>query len=331
MKITNKKISTKIKLLGASLILTMLSLILLTIYLNQKNSKDALLINIAGKQRMLTQQISKNIFYIYQYEKSNFHELNIAIEEFKYILHSLENGNKLRGIEAAPTDKIAEQLSKINILWNSFEKNIQTIKKFIQAKNNNKILETNIQLVYISNTTLLHEVDKLVSMYTNYIESKTHNIEKFQYSGILILFLLMLYSIQQLRIIEEHAIQFLEYSKILIEKQDQDIPLRYIEIEAESEIVEATDTLNCFISKINTAMDYSAQAVEKTQLASAKLEEITDEFDNIINDITDSTNISTHLSRSEDIAIQSTEDLLQTTKKLSNLKQQLDNLLIICK
>ena len=329
----NKKISTKIKILGASLVFTMLSLIILTIYLNQKNIKDALVVNIAGKQRMLTQKISKNIFYIYHNKKIDFNELNLAIEEFGYGLNSLKDGNRLRGIQSAPTSKIAEQIYKIEILWNNFEKDAQRFKTLLlqDKQMNHKLLELNIDSIYNANTKLLKEVDLLVTMYTTHIESKTHKIENFQYGGIFILFILILYSIKQLKIIENHAAQFLEYSKVIINDQNENEPIEYIEIEGEKEIVEATDTLNCFINKINTAMNYSAQAVEKSQQASEQLEEITDEFERVINDINDSANISLELSRSEDIAIQSTEDLLKTTKKLSSLKHQLDKLLVSCK
>jgi nitrate/nitrite-specific signal transduction histidine kinase len=62
--ISLNKISTKIKLLGALLIALMVSVISTTIYLNQQNIKDALVVNIVGKQRMLTQKISKNVFYL---------------------------------------------------------------------------------------------------------------------------------------------------------------------------------------------------------------------------------------------------------------------------
>lgn len=329
------KISTKIKILGASLVFTMLSLISLTIYLNQKNIKDALIINIAGKERMLTQKISKNIFYLYQNTKTNidFNELDNAVEEFTYILNSLKVGNELRGIEAAPTDKIAQQISKISVLWNSFDKNVQSFKDLLvlRENSNEKFLKIKVNSIYSSNNNLLKEVDNLVTMYTNYTEYKTHTIENFQYAGATILFLLILYSLQQLRIIESHANQFLKHSKTIIEAQVENKPIEYIEIEAESEIVEATDTLNCFINKINSAMEYSTEAVEKSQKASEKLEEITDEFDKIIDDMNDSSNLSSQLSKSEDIAIQSTEDLLKTTKKLADLKKQLDNLLISCK
>ncbi len=332
MIIARSKISTKIKILGASLVFLMLSVIALTIYLNQKNIKDALIINIAGKERMLTQKISKNIFYLYQSNITNFDELDNAVEEFIYSLNSLKNGNKLRGIESAPTDKIAQQISKILILWNSFNKNVQDFKTLLVLQNetNKKLLKSKVSAVYSSNNNLLKEVDNLVTLYTNHSEYKTQTIKNFQYAGAFILFILIIYSILQLKIIEAHAREFLEHSKTIIDTQIENKPLEIITIDAESEIVEATDTLNSFICKINSAMEYSSEAVEKSQLASEKLEEITDEFDKIIDDMQDSTNLSNQLSKSEDIAIQSTEDLLQTTKKLTDLKKQLDSLLISC-
>ena len=86
-------ISTKIKLIGIFFIILMTSIIITTIYLNEKNKKDAQVINIAGKQRMLTQKISKNIFYIYHNNKQSYNELDDATIEFMHNLNSLKYGN----------------------------------------------------------------------------------------------------------------------------------------------------------------------------------------------------------------------------------------------
>ena len=326
------KISTKIKILGALLVFLMVSLIGLTIYLNQKNVKDALIINIAGKERMLTQKISKNIFYLYQNNSTNFNELDIAVEEFIYGINSLKDGNALIGIMAIPTDKIAQQISKILILWNSFNKNTQTFKKLliIRNKDNEPVLHSNVSSIYNSNIYLLEEVDNLVTMYTDYMESKTQTIKYFQYGGAILLFIVIMYSLIQLKKIEAHAQEFLDNSKIIIQSQIENKPFETITIDAESEIVEATDTLNCFIHKINSAMDYSSEAIAKTQMASVKLEEITDEFDQIINDMQDSSTITSQLDKSEDIMIQSNEELIKSTKKLEKLKLELYKLLKSC-
>ena len=328
------KISTKIKIIGALIVTLTFGIISSTIYLNQKNKKDALVINIAGKQRMLSQKISKNIFYFCKNKnRRDFTELNGAVNEFLGNLNILINGDKSKGITKAPTQEIKQQLLKVEQLWNSFNKDINEFKKILTDDldmDYEKSLIKVSNIIYKSNIILLNEADKTVSMYTKYSEQKTQYLQNFQYVAMLLMFVLALNALKQLKIIERHANEFLENSKKIIESQTENKPIEYIEIQAESEIEEATDTLNCFINKINSAMDYSTQAVEKSQKASEKLEEITDEFDKIIGDIQDSTNISSQLTKSEDIAIQSTEDLLHTTKKLENLKKELDKLLKTC-
>ena len=133
MKIINK-ISTKIKLMGAVLILLILSSIMVTLYLNQQNQKDAVVINIAGKQRMLTQKIAKNIFYIQHNSNKSFQELNAATDEFIKGLYTLEYGNKSIGTYAAPTKNIKNQKK---ILKTHSKSNISTLTGKQQAKYTN--------------------------------------------------------------------------------------------------------------------------------------------------------------------------------------------------
>ena len=325
-------ISTKIKFIGVLFIVLMTSIIATTIYLNEKNKKDALIINVAGKQRMLTQNISKNIFYLYHNNNDSYSELESSTIEFIYNLNSLKDGNTLIGIPKAPTDEIAKQLSKVEILWNNFHKNIDEFKFLIQNndKNNEAILKNIVNSVYSTNTILLTEVDNLVSMYTTYTEQKSDYLRYIQYLFALIIIFLIIYSFSQLKSMEENAKRFFEESKKIMENDNNEL-LVPMKIEAEKEIVEATDTINCFIDKINSAMTYSANAIEQSKNASIKLEEITDEFDKVIDELTNSADISKQLNKSEDIVIQSQENLMNSTKKLQELKNELDKLLISCK
>lgn len=328
---TKNKISTKIKFIGILFLILMLSIISTTIYLNNKSKKDALIINVAGKQRMLTQNISKNIFYLYYNKNASFIELDNSVIEFVYNLNSLKDGNVLIGIEKAPTDTIAKQLSKVEVLWNNFYQNIESFKKLNNSEDNlsKTQLKTAIESIYVTNTVLLNEVDLLVSMYTTYSEEKSNYLKYSQYVFALIIIFLIINSFSQLRAMEENAKKFLEESKKII-KQDIDEPLSPIKIEAENEIVEATQTLNCFIEKINSAMNYSANALEQSKNASLKLEELSDEFDRVIDELKNSTDISKQLNKSEDIVIQSHEDLVNSTKKLQELKNELDKILSVC-
>lgn len=325
------KISTKIKLLGALLILLTVSTIAVTLYLNQQNQKDALVINIAGKQRMLTQNIAKNVFYISHHPEKRFDELNAATDEFIKGLDTLQHGDELIGTYSAPTQEIRNKIDKVTVLWEKFHRNINNFITMSQSRDVNRDRELGkiIASIEKENSLLLSNVDELVTMYTEYSESKTNYMKLFQYASALVLLFIFVYSLIRLKEIETHVDEFMLYSKSLAADKDG-LKLKPLEIDAESELVEVSDTINCFISKINSAVDYSNQALEKSQQASLKLEELTDEFDNIIDDLQDKTLISKHLNTSEDIAIESTEGLLNSTKKLKRLRNELDNLILSC-
>lgn len=329
---TTNTIRTKIRIIGAFFVILMLLIVGTTIYLNAKNKKDALIINIAGKERMLTQRISKNIFYLYHNNSLDTTELDSAKTEFIYNLRSLKEGNNLTGIPKAPTDLIAKQIAKIEVLWNTFNNNVKQFKDLLIIRNkgeNEKRIKNYVNAIYNTNNNLLHEVDKLVTMYTTHSEKKTDTIKNFQFFFGFMIILLILYSLAQLRAMEKNANKFFEYSKQLMQA-DMD-HLEPIQIEAETEIVQATDTLNAFISKVNSAMDYSAEAIEQSKNASMKLEEITDEFDKVIDELSHHKEFSKQLNKSEDIVIESTEDLMNSTKKLQELKNELDKLIITAK
>lgn len=326
------KISTKIKTLGALFIFLMATVLLITVYLNNKNKKDALIINIAGKERMLTQKMSKSIFYLYHSGKSNFSELNSAVEEFIQNLNSLKNGNRLTGITPVPNENIGQQLYKVEILWKDFYDNINKFKELHikdDLKSKKELLSI-VDTIYNTNNELLFEVDNLVTKYTLYAESKTESIKYFQYLAAIIIITLIFYSFTQLKHIEDSANKLLEFSKKIAEEENTE--LKTIQIDAnEKEIIEVTDTFNCFINKVNLAVSESAVAMEHSKNASAKLEEITDEFDKILDELENSKDINTSLNKSEDMIIQSTEDLMNSTKKLQELKKELDKLTNSCK
>ena len=328
------RISTKIKLLGLLLIILIIGIVSTTIYLNNQTSKDALVVNIVGKQRMLTQKMAKNIFYTYYTNSYDFYELNSAIEEFINGLTVLQFGDKQRGIYSVPSPQINFQLLDVKNLWKEYFENIQNYKILISEEKTPQRdykLEVIVQDIYKSNSILLDNVDKLVTMYTNNSEEKIYNITLAQYISIFIFLLIFIYSLLQLRSIESHVDTFMSYSKKLISGEDiSKLKPMKIGKESETEIVEVGNTINCFIDKINTAMDYSNQALLQSQNAAEKLEEITDEFDAIIGSISDSTLSTAHLNNSEDMMIESTEELINSTKKLQKLKDELQELTKSC-
>lgn len=324
MKTSN--ISTKIKILGILFTLLMASIVATTIYLNNKNEKDAMIINIAGKQRMLSQNISKNIFYLYLNKTASKDELNSSIEEFIYNLESLKGGNSLTKLKESPNIQIDKQLIKVEHLWSNFYKNIQNFKALLENGTKNDELKLIVDGIYNTNTNLLYEIDALVSLHTINSEQKISFLKNTQYFFAILIVLLILYSFLELKTMEKNALRFIEESKKIME-QDFEEPLK---IEAEGELIEASNMFNNFLNKINSAIVDSNSALEQSRNASLKLEEITSEFDNIINELENSKDVSKQLNRSEDIAIQSQEQLLHSSKRLQELKNELEKIVLSC-
>lgn len=319
-------ISTKIKIIGILFTLLLLSIVTTTIYLNDKNHKDATIINIAGKQRMLSQNISKNIFYLNQNKTASKDELNSSIKEFIYNLNSLKGENSLKKI---PTFQIENQLLKVEFLWNDFYKNIEQFKSLLQKNKEDIELKKIVDLIYSKNIKLLNEIDALVSLYTINSEKKVNLLKNTQYFFAILIIFLILYSFLELKNMKKNALKFIKESKKAMEQNFAN-PLKPIEIEAENEFVDASNVLNNFLKKINSAIIDSNSALEQSKNASVKLEEITNEFDEIINELQNKSEISLQLNRSEDIAIETQEQLLHSAKRLAELKNELEKIVLFC-
>ena len=320
-------ISTKIKVIGILFALLMTSIIATTIYLNNKNEKDAMIINIAGKQRMLTQNISKNIFYLYSNPKSSQNELDSSIEEFIYNLESLKGGNSLGKLKEAPNMQIDRQMLQIEYLWSIFYQNIVKFKELIHNNTNQKELQNIVNIIYETNPELLYEVDALVSLHTINSEQKIRFLKNSQYFFAILILFLIIYSFLELKTMEKNALKFIEESKKVMEQNFEE-PLKPIKIEAEGELIEASNIFNRFLNKINSAIIDSNSALEQSKNASYKLEEISNEFDEIINEIQNKSEISKQLNKSEDIAIQTQEQLLHSSKRLNELKNELEKIIL---
>ena len=109
-------------------------------------------INIAGKQRMLTQRMIKLALLIDEEIKreKNIKKLNNAIKHYSDNLKALQSENP----------QIHQQLETIQKLWSPFLENIESI---IQNKKENKAL----QYLIDNNIKLLKSSNKLVTIYEN--------------------------------------------------------------------------------------------------------------------------------------------------------------------
>jgi hypothetical protein len=131
-------------------------------------------INLAGKQRMLTQKMSKEALLIIkgiEVEKNRVY-LQETIATFDKILHALKEGNKALNIPKTEDKEILNLLTKEIKLWSLFKK---FLNKIVAGKADKKTLKA----VEIANMPLLQIMNKIVHLYEKkYNEALSPNLAK---------------------------------------------------------------------------------------------------------------------------------------------------------
>ncbi len=160
--------------------------IIFTIVQFQKNNARA--INLAGRQRMLTQKMSKEFFILLtstnaaeteEYKTS----LKKTIALFDMTLNGLIAGNKAQDLVACTNKDILQKLNEVNRLWTEFQPNISTILTESPASAAAKQAVINVQS---QNVPLLKTMNEAVILF-----EKNNNINLVNTSQLIIFLVTM--------------------------------------------------------------------------------------------------------------------------------------------
>lgn len=154
-------ISTKMKLAGGLLSFVIIVIISLTVMMNQMSKKDSYIINIAGKQRMLSQKMSKEVFFIVHRHTDDFRELNSAVSLFENSLNDLLYGNDAKGIYAPQNEKIQAKLEEVMGYWKPFKSEIEQLKEGIEVvRPDMEVLTGRIEKLLVLSDTIVQRMVK---------------------------------------------------------------------------------------------------------------------------------------------------------------------------
>jgi len=123
----------------------------------------AIQINLSGKQRMLTQKMSKESLLIVKGidAEKNKENLKASMELFEKTLVGLKEGDESLELAKTTESEILEQLDKVSELWEGFKPNIESI---IAGETNAEVLTK----IAEQNLPLLAEMNKAVGLYEIY-------------------------------------------------------------------------------------------------------------------------------------------------------------------
>ncbi len=284
-----------------------------------KNSVDGKFIDLSGRQRMLSQRM---MFQLLLYLNSS--DPRYYSEFFK--IYSLYD-ETIR--EFAKTENLIE----IKKLKSAIDKNINFWNRYsIEAKNlielQSRINEI-IKYVQYSNMSLLNATDQMVFVYSTHCKKQRDLIEKIEYILGLIALLIMLYSAFLIKKIERNFTKFLDDSKILSSCMPKSVDKSTLvnNCLGKNELIEANSHLQRFIASVDDMILDAQKAIQASEKITTELSNIGDVIDIDIQkldmDEKEKKDLITFVNNSEDIAIQSIEELKNSERLLQKLHENL--------
>ncbi|MBU1658951.1 hypothetical protein KKG72_07880 [bacterium] len=315
---------TKIKITGILIFSISIILAVLSSYISNQNKIQNDLLNSINEKKAFTQEISKNIFYIYKNQNISTKQIDDLIE--KFIITINKQNETLDEISGSA---LGEDGSEIINLWNRFYLSVQKFRdnSKITTTYSKIILEDVIKEIYNTNFMLIVEFNKLIQKKQIDFQDALENYKNLQYSLFFTLVLLLIYLFTQVKTVIAFIQKFLIISKNII--TDSSIKkLKPIEItNTHSDILEAINNFNYLVNKLNQSIVHSSNSIEHSVKSLETIESDIEDLLELLN-IMENNNVSNkELTKKEDVIIQSLEELSNCALNLHNLKADLKSLL----
>jgi len=117
-------------------------------------------VNVAGRQRMLTQKMTKEKLLLLKAKKEYRKKLEGTIKLFDTSLNTLIKGDKTQNISKPTNEKIINQLKIVSMMWSKLK------PLYLKKKNSAKELA----MIISKNTVLLKEMNAMVKMAEKEVE-----------------------------------------------------------------------------------------------------------------------------------------------------------------
>lgn len=310
---------TKIKISGFFVFTISIILAFLSSYISEQNRINNELLDIINEKKAFTQDISKNIFYIYKNKSGSTKQLDDSIKKFVKNMNNKE--------ESPNTVNIYND--KITKLWNKFYLSVQKFRDTTKTITpySNILLEKIVKDIYNTNLMLIIEFDKLIKANKLDFSSSIENYKEIQYTLFFILVVLLIYLFTQVKTIITFIQKFLIISKNIITNSS----VKYIKhiqiIKSDAEISQATNNFNYLIDKIDKSIQYSSNSIEHSCQSIELIEKNIEDLLELLSIMQDNKTINKDLTKKEDVVIQSLEELTSAAESLKALKTDLYSLI----
>ena len=313
---------TKIKFVGALIFIVSLILALYSKHISNQNEANIKLLKIINEQKAFTQEISKNIFFIYRNKDASVKQLDESIKAF---VNNMNQKDEV--LDAIFSEDIKQESEKIITLWNNFYLLVQKFRDAYRVQNGytNIVIEKLVKDIYNTNLQLIVEFNKLITMHKEYFDTVKSKNKTIQLTLFGILLVLLIYLFSQLKDLIAFIQKFLNTSKKIVQKSTV-IGVQPIEDNTHiSDVSQAVDDFNFLVKKIDKSIDYSSESIQNASNSLAYIEKNIEDLLELIEVMDEENKLDRELVKKEDILIEALDELSTSLQKLQSLKINLDN------
>jgi len=312
----------KIKFVAALIVMLIVALAFISKNIATQNSDNLSLLKTINEQKAFTQEIAKNIFYIYKNKDASTEQLD---ESIKLFIANMNNRSDL--LNNLDSDELKKETKQIVVLWNDFYLLVQHFRDKNKITNPYGIiiLEKIVNEIYKKNLKLVAEFNKIIAIHKHYLDVVKERNKKIQITLFVIILVLLLYLFTQLKDLISFTQKFLQISRNIIQKSTVK-GVKPIVIESNlSDVSAASDDFNYFVQKINVSMEFAMQSMQQTNSSLEEVEKNIENLLELIAKMSDEENSDKELIKKEDAIIEVLDELSNTLQKLQIVQKNLKN------
>ncbi len=321
-------IRKRITLLFLILFLIILGMFAGTFYVISAQKDDGAVINLAGRQRMLSQKMTKELLTYQAYKNNNentaaekqLKSLNNTIQIFSITLKALKDSGeapialdlkgKYRAIPKAKGEAYT-QYETVTKLWTEFNSKVNAIQK-------NKNAKENLSWIIQNNTKLLKELNTAVTILQNQSEKKVQSLIIFQIVSVLITLIFIIFSLMTLtRVI----IKPLEKIMQCIKKDENgNINIKEVDLVSNDEIGQLANTLNALTAQVKIFLN---NVLDSTDSFVKSFKELKDASDQMAEGAEQIANVACQLATGSQEQASDTNICLENTNTISKVMHEI--------
>ncbi len=176
--------SVRSKLLAAVglLLATMAVLVASTIVLLGLQETDGQVVNIAGRQRMLSQRMTKEALILASGDRAAAKNLAATLELFDASLRGLIEGDAAMGLPPTDDSRIAAQMQKVAALWGPFRQSAEIVLR--AGGSADPEARQALRAMVTGNGALLQEMNAAVELYAGQAKGKVVLLKEVLFGGL---------------------------------------------------------------------------------------------------------------------------------------------------